>query len=245
MVGVEATADGKPAVHTETNETQTLSPIAGAPSSAACPAGLTTTFDWQENFYIGAGTTIRRADGSAAGSDLGLVRSTGGNLDASREAGHPQWDVVFGSWVALPPADVGAVTTATTDVAVATAGNTIAFTYTAPGEGVHNALLKIAVPPGWTAPVTSDSPGCTSATVGSVTTSGQTITVSDLTLPPNGQTVIVYGTVDGGRCTAADGATAPATPGAPVWQAEVTLSPGGPSTNLSSSPAIRVDAARS
>ena len=133
VVGSEVTADGKPAAHTQTNEAQTLSPIAGAPSSTACPAGLTTTVDWQENFYIGSGTTIRRADGSATGSDPGLVRSTGGNLDASREAGHPQWDVVFGSWVALPPADVGAVTTATTDVAVATAGNTIALTYTAPG----------------------------------------------------------------------------------------------------------------
>ena len=94
-------------------------------------------------------------------------------------------------------------------------------------------------------PPLETQPSETGATVGTVTTSGQTITVSDLTLPPSGQTVIVYGTVDGGRCTAADGATAPATPGAPVWQTEVSLSPGGPSTNLSSSPAIRVDAARS
>jgi hypothetical protein len=245
VLGVEATASGKPVIHTQTNETETLSRIEGAPDSAACPAGQTTTFDWQENFYIGAGITIRRADGSATGSDLGLMRSTGGNLDLNRQVGHPQWDIVFTSWEAMPPADVGIVTTATTDVAVGTAENTIAFTYTAPRGGVHDASLNFAVPPGWTAPVTSDAPGCTTATLGTVTTSGQTITVSAVTLPPNGQMVIAYGAVDGGFCTAADAATAPATPGAPVWQTEVTLSPGDPSTNLSSSPAIRVDATRS
>ncbi len=245
VLSAEMNATGNFVIHTQTNETETLSPIAGAPDSAACPPGQTTAFDWQENFYIGAGITIRRADGSAAGSDLGLVRSTGGNLDLNRQAGHPQWDVVLTSWEAMPPADVGIVTTATTDVAVGTAEHTIAFTYTAPRGGVHDASLRIAVPPGWTAPVASDAPGCTSATVGTVTTSEQTITVSAVTLPPNGQLVIAYGAVAGGFCTAADAATAPATPGAPVWQAEVTLTAGGPSTNLRSSPAIRVDASRS
>jgi len=244
VLGVEAMATGKPVIHTQTNETETLSPIEGAPDSAACPAGQTTTFDWQENFYIGAGITVRRADGSATGSDLGLTRSTGGNPDLNRRLGHPQWDVVFASWEAMPPADVGIVTTVTTDVAVGTAGNTIVFTYTAPRGGVHDASLELAVPPGWTAPVTSDAPGCTTATVGTVTTSGQTITVSAVTLPPNGQMVIACGDGDGGRCTATDAATAPATTGTPVWQTKVRLSPGGPSTNLSSSPAIRVDATR-
>jgi hypothetical protein len=75
VLGVEAMATGKPVIHTQTNETETLSPIEGTPDSAACPAGQTTTFDWQENFYIGAGITVRRADGSATGSDLGLDRS--------------------------------------------------------------------------------------------------------------------------------------------------------------------------
>jgi hypothetical protein len=245
VLSVEATRSGIPVIHTQTNETETLSPIEGAPDSAGCPTGQTTTFDWQENFYIGAGITVRSADGSATGSDLGLMRSAGGNLDLNRQLGHPQWDVVFRSWAAMPPADVGLVTTATTNVAVGTAENTIAFTYTAPRAGLHDASLKFAVPPGWTAPVTFDAPGCTTATVGTVTTSGQTFTVSALTLPPNGQMDIAYGAVDGGFCTAADAATAPATPGAPVWQTEVTLSPGASSTNLPSSPAIRVDATRS
>ena len=66
-----------------------------------------------------------------------------------------------------------------------------------------------------------------------------------MTLPPNGQMVVSYGAVDGGFCTTADAARAPATPGAPVWQAEVTLSPGEPGTNLPSSPAIRGNATRS
>jgi hypothetical protein len=245
VLGIEINVRGDLVIHTQTNETETLLPIAGAPDSAACPAGQTTTFDWQENFYIGSGITIRRADGAAAGSDVGLVRSTGGNLDLNRQAGHPQWDVVFASWKPMPPAEVGTVTTATTDVAAGTAENTIAFTYTAPRGGVHDASLRIAVPPEWTAPVTSDAPGCTSATVGTVTTSGQTITVTAVTLPPTGQLVLTYGAVSGGLCTAADAATAPATPGAPVWQADMTLTADGPSTNLPSSPAIRVNATRS
>jgi hypothetical protein len=73
-----------------------------------------------------------------------------------------------------------------------------------------------------------------------VTTSGQAFTVSALTLPPNGQLAIAYGATSGGSCSALDGATAPSTPGAPVWQPKVTLSRGGPSTSLRSPPAIQV-----
>jgi hypothetical protein len=225
VLGVAAVPGGGAAVHTQTNETQTLAAIAGAPSSAACPAGQTTSFGWQENFYVGADR---------------LVRSNGGNLVAIRQAGHPEWDSVFSSWETLPPADVGTVTTAATSVSVGSSGNTIAFTYTAPSGGVQDATLAIAVPPGWTPPVTVDAVGCTTATAGSVTTSGQAITVSALTLPPNGRLGIVYGATSGGSCTALDGATAPSTPGAPVWQPKVTLTPGGPSTSLPSPPAIQV-----
>jgi hypothetical protein len=225
VLGVAAGPSGGAAVHTQTNEKQTLVAIAGAPSSAACPAGQTISFGWQENFYVGAGM---------------LVRSNGGNVVAIRQAGHPEWDSVFSNWEALPPADVGTVTTAATSVSAGSSGNTIAFTYTAPSGGVRDATLTIGVPPGWTPPVTIDAAGCTTATAGSVTTSGQAITVSTLTLPPNGQLAIAYGATSGGSCSALDGATAPSTPGAPVWQPKVTLSRGGPSTSLRSPPAIQV-----
>jgi hypothetical protein len=232
--------NGGVAVHTQTNEIQVLSPIVGAPSSASCPVGQVTRFGWQENFYVGGDLTVRRQDGSAIGSDVGLARTVGGNPAATRQAGHPQWDSVFDSWDAFPPADAGTVTTTTTNVASASTGNTITFTYTAPSGGVRDGSLAIDVPPGWTPPVTIDALGCTVATVGTVTTRGKAITVSALTLPPKGQAVITYGATSGGSCTAGDGATASKTAGAPVWQVQVTLRDGGPFTNLRLSPSIDV-----
>ena len=243
VVGLARMPNGTVAVHTQTNEIQVLTGIAGAPSSASCPAGRLTSFRWQENFYLGGDLTVQRQDGSAIGSDGGLVRSTGGNPAATSQAGHPQWDSFFDHWQAFPPADAGAVATTTTNVDSASAGNTITFTYTAPRGGVRDGLLEIEVPLGWTPPVTTDALGCTVATVGTITTSGQEIIVSALTLPPGGQTAITYGATSGGSCADGDGATASSTRGAPVWQVGMTLRGGGPLTNLGSSPAIDVGTA--
>jgi hypothetical protein len=240
VIGVARMPNGGVVVHTQTKELQVLSALAGAPSSASCPVGKTTRFGWQENFYLGGDLTVRRQDGSAIGSDVGLVRSVGGNPAATRQSGHPQWDSVFDSWDAFPPTDAGTVTTATTNVGNASTGNTITFTYTAPSGGVQDAFLAIHVPPEWTPPVTTDALGCTVATVGTVTTKGQAILVSALTLAPNGQTVITYGATSGGACAGGDGATASSIAGAPVWQVQVTLHEGGPFTNLRSSPSIDV-----
>ena len=243
VLGLTMMSDGGDAVHTQTNENQTLYPIAGAPTSSACPAGQVTRFGWQENFYLDSPLTVRKVDGAVYGSDIGLVRSTGGNTAATREAHHPQWDSVFSSWEPLPTASVGALTTASTNVASASADNTIAFTYTAPPHPLTDAVVTVTVAPGWTAPVTTNAVGCTVATAGAVTTSGQTITVSDLTLPANGQTVITYGATSSGACAAGDAATASSTPGAPVWQARVQPRAGAELTSLTSSPSIDVDAA--
>jgi hypothetical protein len=226
VVGATLTPDGDPAIHARTTERQTLVPVAGAPTSLACPVGQTTTFDWEENLYVSA--------------DLGLVRSTGGNPAATRQAGHPQWDVLFSQWEPLPPADAGTVQATPPRVASAAAGTKVTITYTAPDGGSRDASLTVVVPPGWTPPVTSDAPGCTTASVGTVTTSDQTITVSRLALPPNGQTVIDYGATGGGSCSAADGATAPSEQGAPLWEVGATLTPGGATTILQTSPAIVV-----
>jgi len=242
VIGSARMSNGTVAVHTQTNETQVLSPIAGAPSSASCPVGTLTRFDWQENFYLGGELTVRTQDGSAIDSDIGLVRSVGGNRDAARQAGHPQWDSRFERWEAFPPTDVGTVTTTTTNVANGSTGNTITFAYTAPTGGIRNGSLAIEVPAGWTPPVTPTGLGCSLTTAGTLTAKGQTITVSDLTLPPHGETLITYGATSGGSCTAGDGATAPSTRGAPVWQIQVTLRAGGPFTYLRASPSIEVDA---
>jgi hypothetical protein len=239
VVGLATMPNGETAVHTQTNERQVLVPIAGAPESAACPPGRTTAFDWQENFYIGA-VLVRTGDGSDTRQDVGLIRSAGGNVEAARQAGHPQWDVVFSSWDRLPPGDAGTMTTTTTAVARASSGNTIAFTYTPPRAGVRMGSVSLEVPSGWTAPVTLDAAGCTTSTAGEVTTSGQTIRVSALTLPPGGQAVITYGATSGGSCEADDGAIAPQTTGSPVWQAQATPDAAGTPTSLPSSPSIQV-----
>jgi hypothetical protein len=241
VVGLARLPNGVTAVHTQTDETQTLAAIEGAPSSVSCPTGQASSFAWQENFYLGGVLTIRRQDGSAIGSDVGLLRSTGGNLAAARQVGHWQWESTFENWDAFPPADAGTVTTIPTQVANSSAGNTITFTYTAPGSGLENGLLTIAVPSGWTPPAVDDTAGCTTATAGTLTTDGQTISVTALTLPPYAQLVISYGATSGGRCTSGDGATAAPTPGAPVWQLQATLREGGPFTNLPSSPSISVE----
>jgi hypothetical protein len=243
VIGLATMPNGETAVHTQTNEVQVLSSIAGAPGSTACPAGKPARFGWQENFYLGGALTVRRQDGSAIASDVGLVRSSGGNPAAIQQAGHPQWDSVFDSWDAFPPVDAGTVTTTTTNVANAAAGNTIAFVYTAPSGGMQDGALTIDIPSGWTPPVTTDALGCTVATVGTVTTSAHAVTVSPLTLPPNGQTVVTYGATTGGSCTSGDGATASSTAGAPVWQVRVTLREGAPFTNLRASPSIDVGTA--
>jgi hypothetical protein len=243
VLGLVRLPDGQKAVHTQTNETQTLAPIAGAASSSACPSGGETQFDWQENYFLDASIAVRSVDGSVVGTDVGLARSMGGNPATTLAAGHPQWDSIFTKWLPLPPREVGTLTTSTTTVANASAGNTIAFTYTAPPTGLVRGMLRITAPVGWTAPVTTNAPGCTASSGGKVSTSGQTITVSGLTLPANGRTVVRYGATVGGACAPGDGAAASSTPGAPVWRASVRSNPGDLFTNFPATPSINVEAA--
>jgi hypothetical protein len=239
VVGLVRMPGGVEAVHTQTDETQSLSPIAGAPPSGACPPGPATTFEWQENYYLATPIDVRTTDGALSGTDAGLARSVGGNPAVIRATGHPEWDSVFAKWLQLPPLNVGTLTTSTSTVANGSSGNTISFTYTAPATGLDNGVLRITVPPDWTPPVTTNGPGCTASTAGTLSTSGQLIRVSGLDLPGNGQAVISYGSTSGGACAPGDGATASTTPGAPVWRAEVHAQ-GEPFTNFVDTPAIDV-----
>jgi hypothetical protein len=241
--GLVRMPDGIEAVHTQTNETQSLLPIPGAPGSTVCPPGRTTRFGWQENYYLATPIAVRAADGAVTGSDLALARSVGGNPAATRAVGHPQWDSVFTKWLQLPPRDVGTLSTTATGVANGSPGNTIGFTYAAPAAGLANGVLRIRVPPGWTPPAAGGGPGCTTASAGVVGTSGQLIVVSGLSLPAGGQAVIRYGATAGGPCAAGDGATASTVPGAPAWRAELRTDPREPFTAFPSSPSVDVTAA--
>ena len=137
----------------------------------------------------------------------------------------------------------GTLTTTTAGVVNGSTGNTITFTYTAATGGMSNGAVTLAVPSGWTAPVTTNAIGCTTTSTGSVSASGQTITVSGVTLTSGGTFTITYGAISGGSCSAGDGATAPTTPGAQTWQAQEKSTPGGTLANLGSSPSINVYAA--
>src|SRR5581483_11859544 len=93
------------------------------------------------------------------------------------------WGVQVTADLAVSLSDgTGTMTTPTTTVVSGSAGNTIVFTYTAAPGGVDNGTVTLAVPTGWTPPVTADAAGCTDASTGSVSTSDQVITVSDVTL---------------------------------------------------------------
>src|SRR5439155_21793622 len=92
-------------------------------------------------------------------------------------------------------------------------------------------------PGGWSAPSpTGANPGYTTANTGSLSVSGQTITVSSVTLAGGATMTITYGsTASGGP-----GATAPVTAGAQSWTTQERSSAGGTLTNLAASPSITV-----
>src|SRR5205823_10128618 len=84
--------------------------------------------------------------------------------------------------------------------------------------------------------LTGSANGYTTASPGTASVSGQTITVSGVTLAGGSSLTIVYGsTASGGS-----GATAPSSTGAQVWQAQEKSTSGGSLTNLGSSPSITV-----
>src|SRR5207247_6107848 len=119
-------------------------------------------------------------------------------------------------------------------------GRTITFTYTAAAGGISNGSVTLAVPAGWSAPSTTGSnAGYTTASSGTLSVSGQTITVSSLTLGGGSTFTITYGsTASGGP-----GATATSSTGAQTWTAQEKSTSGGTLTSIASSPSIPAPAA--
>lgn len=101
VLGVNRLVSGVVAVQTQTNETQTLNALPGAPLSEACPPGHETKFGWQENFFLGQ-IAVQGLDGSLNGYDLALVRAMGGNRLYIKRTGHGEWDVNMNNWQPLP-----------------------------------------------------------------------------------------------------------------------------------------------
>lgn len=134
----------------------------------------------------------------------------------------------------------GTLTTPVSSVGPGESGDVLTFTYTAAAGGMAAGSLTITVPSGWTAPTTSNAPGCTTASAGTVAVSGQVITVSALTLASGGTVTITYGAVSGGSCTSADGATSPSSAGTSTFAAQQSATAGGTLTALAASPSITV-----
>src|SRR5205085_707854 len=81
-----------------------------------------------------------------------------------------------------------------TNVVNASAGNTLTFTYTAATGGMNNGAVKVTAPTGWSAPSTTGTDaGFTTSSTGTVGVSGQTITVTGVTLAGGATLTITYG----------------------------------------------------
>jgi hypothetical protein len=132
----------------------------------------------------------------------------------------------------------GTLVTPTSGVSAASTGRTVKLTYTAESGGMQNGTLTVTVPSGWSAPSTTPTaPGYATTSVGTLSVSGQTITIGSLTRA-GGQTVsIAYGSKTGGG----PGATAPMTTGAQPWKATQRSTIGGiPTPLIAGSPVIVV-----
>jgi hypothetical protein len=122
-------------------------------------------------------------------------------------------------------------------VANASNHNTIAFTYRVAAGGVSNGEVALTVPDGWSPPsLLETEAGYVTATVGTLSVSDRTITLSGLTLPGGARATLVYGSTAGGG----PGATAPATGGEQDWIAASKASDEGTLTNLTDPPSIAV-----
>jgi hypothetical protein len=131
---------------------------------------------------------------------------------------------------ALAPDGSGTLTPSPTVVS-AGSGKKLVFTYTVAAGGLGGGAVTLTAPPGWSAPSTSSAaPGYTTSTAGSVSVSGQKITVTGLNLA-SGTFKITYG--------AGSGATTSGS-GVQTWAAQERSSSDGTLTNLASQPHVRV-----
>jgi len=135
----------------------------------------------------------------------------------------------------LSPDGSGSIKATPTAVS-ANSYKTLTFKYASAPGGTSDGAVSLDVPAGWTQPTTtSGQPGYVTASTGTVSTSGQTITVSNLDLAGKAVTITYGSKANGGP-----GALAPLTTGPDTWTTSERSSTGGTLTPLSSSPLITV-----
>jgi hypothetical protein len=132
----------------------------------------------------------------------------------------------------------GAIAPAAADaVSAGATGRTVSFDYTAAAGGLSGGSVSLAVPTGWSTPsTTSTAAGYVTSSAGSVSVSGQTATVSSLSLGAGETVRVSYGV----RTQGGPGATAPSATGAQTWAAREASTTQGTLTSLASSPQISV-----
>ena len=131
----------------------------------------------------------------------------------------------------------GTMTVSPTAVRSGSAGNTLAFVYTAAPGGISNGAVSLSVPSGWPAPSTAGSdPGFTKTSAGVLSVAGQTLTISGLTRSESQPVTITYAAKSSGG----PGASAPTAGGPQSWQAQSRASVAGTLQPLASSPAVAV-----
>jgi len=122
--------------------------------------------------------------------------------------------------------------------AVGSIGNTLTFTYHAPSTGaLVDGSVQIVVPSGWSPPsVLATDPGAVTASKGTVSVLGMTITVSGVNLAPGAALTLVYGATGGGG----PGATAPSSAGSKHFLGFEQSTASGAMTALAKSPSVKV-----
>jgi len=235
----------------------TVPPAAwSAPSTNAANAGYTTSSAGTltvaarvvtiANLTLTAGSTVTITYGDRSGGGPGAT--------ATATTGSQTWQLqqrstaggVYTNLAASPSITVnaangsGTLTVLPANAGNGSAGNTLTFTYTAASGGMASGAVTVAAPAGWSPPSTTPTdPGYATASTGTVSAAGQTITVSGVTLAGGAAVTIVYGDTTGGG----PGAGAATTAGANTFQTQQRSTAGGVSTSLAASPSVNVYAA--
>src|SRR5439155_1107772 len=129
----------------------------------------------------GATFTITYGDTSGGGSGATATSTTGAQTWQAQQksiAGGTLTNLGTSSSITVYATDgSGTLTSGTSNVSASQTGRTITFTYTAAAGGISNGTVTVAVPAGWSAPSTTGAnAGYTTASAGTVSVSGQTIT---------------------------------------------------------------------
>src|SRR5712691_5648442 len=198
----------------------------------------------------GATLTITYGDKSGTGSGATIGSGTGSQTFTTQETSYGSGSLtLIGAFpsVTVHAADGSGTMALTsldggggTHVSGSSTGHTLVFTYTAAAGGIGGGKVDLIVPAGWSAPSTTNTVnGYSTSSAGTLSVSGQTISVTALTLAGGASFTITYGDKNAGSN---NGATAGSTTGSVSFSTKEN-STGGATVALGASPSLTVNAA--